>query len=165
MEVSSQKRLSLDTNVLFDLAEGRDYAVDFRELYQRKNYALFISPTVAAEVFFALDHGDDREKQLASISLSKLSEWDIEVGSLTARQIEIAHVLAAKIRNAGLLPHAEINDSRVLGETAVLGIPLVVSSNHHLLNIDDATLRTLCIDLALPPVFTASPRALVRALR
>jgi hypothetical protein len=165
MEVSSQKRLSLDTNVLFDLAEGRDYAAEFREAYQRKGYALFISPTVAAEVFFALDHGDQREKKLASICFSKLTVWDIEVASLTATQLKVAHAFAAKIRNWGLVPSGEVNDSCVIGETAMLGIPLVVSSDHHLLDIDDSTLRALCVASELPVVFAVSPRALVRALR
>ena len=50
MEVSFQRKLSLDTNVLFDLAEGRDFAHDFREGYQRKGYALSIPPTVVAEL-------------------------------------------------------------------------------------------------------------------
>lgn len=42
MEASSRKRLSLDTNVLFDLADGKDFAHDFREAYQRKGYTLVI---------------------------------------------------------------------------------------------------------------------------
>lgn len=35
MEANPQKRLSLDTNVLFDLADEKDFAHDFRETYQR----------------------------------------------------------------------------------------------------------------------------------
>ncbi len=52
MEASSRKRLSLDTNVLFDLADRKDFAHDFREAYQRKGYALVIPPTVVAELYF-----------------------------------------------------------------------------------------------------------------
>jgi hypothetical protein len=38
--MAAQKRqLSLDANLVFDLAAGRDFAHDFREIFQRKGYA------------------------------------------------------------------------------------------------------------------------------
>lgn len=52
MEATSLKRLSLDTNVLFDLADKKDFAHDSREICQQKACALFISPTVAASEQF-----------------------------------------------------------------------------------------------------------------
>ena len=58
MEASSPRRLSLDTNVLFDLADEKDFAHDFREAYQRKGYALVVCPTVVAELYFFQEHGD-----------------------------------------------------------------------------------------------------------
>jgi hypothetical protein len=48
MEARSRKRLSLDTNVLFDLADWKDFAHDFRQACQGKGYTLVISPTVVA---------------------------------------------------------------------------------------------------------------------
>src|SRR5690348_13382584 len=98
MEASSQKRLSLDTNVLFDLAEGQDAACDFRETYQSKGYALLIAPTAAAELYFALEHSDEREARLATAAISALSKWDIQVAPLTTTQIRKARILAARIR-------------------------------------------------------------------
>jgi predicted nucleic acid-binding protein len=164
MEVSSQKRLSLDTNVLFDLAEGQDFASDFRESYQRKGYALLLPPTAAAELYFALEHGDNREERLATIAISSLSKWDIRAAALTTAQIRAAHIFAAQIRSAGLLPRDEINDSCIIGETAILGIPLIVSADHHILDVDFEKLRTLCVDASHSPVVSASPRGLLRAL-
>lgn len=35
-----KKRLALDTNLLFDLAAGKDFAHTFREIYQERGYAL-----------------------------------------------------------------------------------------------------------------------------
>jgi predicted nucleic acid-binding protein len=52
MEARTQKQLALDTNVLFDLADGKDFAHDFREISRRKGYALLVSPTVVAELYF-----------------------------------------------------------------------------------------------------------------
>jgi hypothetical protein len=38
--MAAQKRqLSLDANVIFDLAADKDFAHDFREIFQRKGYA------------------------------------------------------------------------------------------------------------------------------
>jgi predicted nucleic acid-binding protein len=53
MEATSRKRLSLDTNVLFDLADRRDFAHDFREACQCRGYTLVISPTVVSELYFS----------------------------------------------------------------------------------------------------------------
>lgn len=73
MEVSSQKRLSLDTNVLFDLAEEQDFAHGFREAYQSKGYALLIPPTVVAELYFFLEHGASDEERLARLAVANLA--------------------------------------------------------------------------------------------
>lgn len=164
MEASSQKKLSLDTNVLFDLAEEKDFAHDFRETYQRKSYALVICPTVVAELFFLHGHGDDEEQRLASLALDRIVSWDIQVFPLAGVQLDIARRFAATIIARGLLPDAEINDARILAETAVAGIPLVVSSDHHLLDIEPDALREACTEADLLPVFPVSPRRLLRAI-
>jgi predicted nucleic acid-binding protein len=164
MEVGSPKRLSLDTNVLFDLADEKDFAHDFREIYQRRNYALVICPTVVAELYFLREHGDTEEQRLASLALRRLASWDIHVFPLTSVQLAIAWRFAATILASGLLPPTEINDARILGETAIAAFPLVVSSDRHLLDIDQDVLRDTFAEADLPPVFPVSPRRLLRAL-
>ena len=126
---------------------------------------MLLPPTAAAELYFALEHGDAREERLARLAISSLTIWDVRAAALTTTQIRAAYVFAARIRNAGLLPRAEINDSCIIGETAVLGIPLIVSADHHLLDIDFEKLRTLCVDAGLNPVFPVSPRGLLRSIR
>lgn len=49
-------------------------------------------------------------------------------------------------------------------ETSVAGIPLVVSSDHHLLDVDQDMLREISVEADLPLVFPSSPRRLLRAL-
>ena len=45
--VGSRKRqLSLDTNLLLDLAQPQDFAHEFREEFQGRGYALVLAPTV-----------------------------------------------------------------------------------------------------------------------
>jgi predicted nucleic acid-binding protein len=165
MEAGSPKRLSLDTNILFDLADEEDFAHDFRETYQHKGYALLICPTVVAELYFFREHGGAEEKRLAVSALGKIASWDIQVFPLTGVQLAIAGRFAAGIVARGIVPEPETNDARILAESAVAGGPLVVSSDHHLLDIDQDALRDACAEADLPPVFTASPRRLLRASR
>jgi hypothetical protein len=44
---AQKKQLSLDANFVFDLAADKDFAHDFREIFQRKGYALALPPTAA----------------------------------------------------------------------------------------------------------------------
>ena len=131
MEASIQKRLSLDTNVLFDLADRKDFAHEFREAYQRKGYALVISPTVVAELYFFHRHGDAEERRLASLALGGIIAWDIQAFPLTSIRLDLARRFSSTIIARGLLPESEINDAFILAETAVAEIPLVVSSDRH----------------------------------
>jgi hypothetical protein len=43
-----RKQLALDTNLVLDLAEGADFAHEFKELFLEKGYALRLPPTAAA---------------------------------------------------------------------------------------------------------------------
>ena|SRR5258708_26460869 len=165
MAAGSPRRLSLDTNVLFDLADQKDFAHDFRETYQRKGYALLICPTVVAELYFFHEHGVVEEQRLASLVIGGLASWDIQVFPLTGVQLDIAWRFAAVVIARGLLPETEINDARILAESSVAEIPLVITSDHHLLDIDPDVLRDACAEADLLPSFPASPRRLLRAVR
>jgi predicted nucleic acid-binding protein len=165
MGVPFPKSLSLDTNVLFDLADEKDFAHDFRETYQTRGYSLAICPTVVAELYFLQVEGAAEERRLASLSLNSLALWDIQVFPLNGVQIELARRFASILISRGLLPENEQNDARIVAETAVAGIALIVSSDSHLLNIDADVLREACADADLAPTYAASPRRLLRAVR
>ena len=45
-----KKQLALDANVVLDLAEGKDFAHDFREEFQARGYEFFLPPTTVAEL-------------------------------------------------------------------------------------------------------------------
>ena len=165
MEAGSQKRLSLDTNLLFDLADKKDFVHDFRETYQRKGYALVISPTVVAELCFLSELGDSEEQPLASGALAGIAGWDIRAFPLAGVQLDLARRFASVLIARNLLPESEINDAFILAESAVAEIPLLVSSDHHLLAIDHDTLRDTCAEADLHSTFPVSPRRLLRSLR
>src|SRR2546429_9919985 len=97
MEAGSLRRLSLDTNILFDLADEKDFAHDFREAYQAKGYALAICPTVVAELYFFHEYGDAEEKRVACVALGMTASWDIQAFPLTGLQLHIAWKFADAI--------------------------------------------------------------------
>ena len=55
-------------------------------------------------------------------------------------------------------------DALILAETSVAEIPLLVTSDKHLLDIDEDALVLLFNEADLPPVRIAHPRRLLRAL-
>lgn len=55
-----RKRFALDTNLIFDLAEQKDFAFTFIEVFQEKGYDLLLPPTAAQELAFAYAIGTAR---------------------------------------------------------------------------------------------------------
>jgi len=75
---AQKKQLSLDANLIFDLAGGEDFAHDFRETFQRMGYALVLPPTAAHELHFIFTRAEsDRERELARAALTHLKQWGI----------------------------------------------------------------------------------------
>ena len=82
-----QKRLAVDSNILFDLAEGQPFAEDFRKTFLAKGYSLETPPTVVLELTNFFKKGDAREQELARIALtSMLTKWKISPISLSSVQ-------------------------------------------------------------------------------
>ena len=50
MAGSPKKRLALDANLLLDLAEGKDFAHEFRDEFHARGYELLVPPTAAGEL-------------------------------------------------------------------------------------------------------------------
>ncbi|MBI2946130.1 MAG: hypothetical protein HYY23_00655 [Verrucomicrobia bacterium] len=120
---------------------------------------------MVAELYCLHSHGDPEERRLASLSLAQIASWDIQVFPLTNIQRAVARRFASAIIVCGLLPASEINDAFILAETAAAEIPLVVSSDNHLLEIDHDILREVCVEADFAPVFPVNPRRLLRAIR
>ncbi len=64
-----------------------------------------------------------------------------------------------------LAPEEEVNDGLILAETSLADIPLLITSDRHLLGADEETLLLAFHDADLPPVHPVHPRRLLRALR
>jgi hypothetical protein len=73
-----KKQLSLDTNLVLDLADQRDFAQDFKEIFQSKGYSLVVSPTVVHELHVIFTHASfTAERELARKALTHLLQWGI----------------------------------------------------------------------------------------
>ncbi len=167
MEARKPRRhLALDTNVLLDLAGGADFAYDFKEVFQGNGYVLRLGPTVVAELHEQLVNGaTERKRDLAGKALARIPEWDIQPLSLSAAESAIAEIFAQGLLDKKLLPEAEHNDALILAETSLAGIPLLVTSDRHLLDIDDGALLLAFDDADLSPARPVHPKRLLRAIR
>ncbi len=75
MAASPKKQLALDANLLLDLAEGKDFAHEFREEFQARSYEFWLPPTAATELNVLSIYGDEPQKAFAKQALHKLRAW------------------------------------------------------------------------------------------
>lgn len=165
MVANPKRQLSLDTNVLLDLAHGRDFAQEFREEFQRRGYALMLAPTVLVELEYLLTFGSARERALAEKAYDQAEKWCLTSFDLPEIRLAIAEEFSRRLQHQGLLPTEEFHDGLILAETALGDIPMLVTSDRHLLDIDDDALLMAFNEADLPPVRPAHPKRLVKALR
>jgi hypothetical protein len=160
-----RKLLALDTNFVLDLARDADFAHEFREVFQEKSYALRLPPTAAAELHENFHHGATSEKrELARIALLNVRHWKIHPVVLAEVELAIAEQFAKRLLRSGLLPIEEFHDALILAETVVAEIPVLVTSDKHLLDIDEDALLLLFNEADLRPIRVAHPKRLLRAL-
>jgi hypothetical protein len=160
-----KKRLALDTNLLFDLASGSDIAHSFREAFQQKGYLLEVGPTVLLEAHYLHEYGTPAQRRLATTALAQLLQWKIQPFNLRPVEHGIAEQFCLRLHRKKLLPDEEINDGLILAETALAEIPVLVTSDKHLLHIEESQLRICFDDADLSMVSCFHPRRLVQALR
>jgi predicted nucleic acid-binding protein len=131
----ARKRFALDSNILIDLAGEADYAHTFREEFQQRGYSLWLPPTVAHELLHASETKSDPDAAVARAALARTLDWQIFPIGLSSLDVGIADIFARNLRHSGLLPHDEHNDGLILAETSLAAIPILVTSDHHLLDI------------------------------
>lgn len=156
------KRLSLDTNVLLNLAAGYQFAVDFKEEFQRRTYALQVVPGVMAELSALALKGDDEQKSRASIALDHLLGWDITPIILTDVEKTYRKNFMSIVAERRILPAQEVNDARILADTGIAQVPLLVTSDSHILDADSIALSLAFEDAGLCVVKAAHPARLAK---
>ena len=164
MAAGPKKSLALDANVLLDLAEEKDFAHEFREAFATRGYSFLIPPTVIAELDLLATLGTAPQRRLADISLGKITTWGCRPFTLSSTDLAIAARFAARLLDSRLILETELNDGKILAQASLAGIPLLVTSDKHLLDIGEDALLLAFNEADLPPVHPAHPRRLMRAV-
>jgi hypothetical protein len=165
MAANIKKSLALDSNLLLDLAEGNDFAHEFHEEFAGRGYAFVIPPTVLAELEALMIAGRTPQCEFANAALENLTAWECEPFTLSATKLVIAHRFAERLLDLQLIPETERNDGKILAQTSLVQVPLLVTSDKHLLDIDEEALLLAFNDADLLPVHPSHPKRLLKALR
>src|SRR5436190_3121846 len=156
--------VAVDANVLFDLAAGLDDVVDAVSVIRKRlqDSRLLIPPTVQHELANWALRGDRQKRQSAGRAIGISQSLHIVPVSLIAVRHGIAERIAHRVREKGLIPDEEVNDSLVLAESALLGCFILLTSDEHLRGIDfeRLTLQLQAFDVPAPVI--ATPREIVR---
>jgi predicted nucleic acid-binding protein len=165
MADSRKRQLSLDTNLLLDLAAPKDFAHEFREEFQGRGYTLALAPTVLFELEYLLTYGSGSHRLLASRAAEQVGRWQLTPFDLSEVNQSIAERFSRLLQQKRLIPADEFNDGLILGETSLAEIPLLVTSDRHLLDVNPDALLLAFQEADLPPVHPVHPKRLLKALR
>lgn len=164
-EQAIKRQLALDSNILFDLANGRDFAHTFREVFQSRGYSLKVSPTVIQELSFQAFVKNNADSPIALKALSEMRNWGIIPFDLAPTGHAITEHFSDVLIKKGFLPEGEKHDGFILAEASLAYIPVVATRDDHLLGIDITALRAQFENLDLFPVSPAHPATLLRAFK
>lgn len=157
METKSSPLIAVDTNVLYDWAGADAHVLDAIQTIRAKipNAVLIITSTVIEELAFAVQHARNPETQKRAIKAGQnLLAWGIQPRDFAPVGHGITEKVAERIREAGLLPKAEVNDSFIIAEAALANCRLLISSDSHLKDIDQKRLGAILArcDVATPVI-------------
>ena len=93
-------------------------------------------------------------------ALQSLRDWGIRPTDLESVGHGLTQEFARRLIKCGLLPKEEFNDGVILAETSLFGIPVLVTSDHHLLDIQPEALQIEFASAHLFPVAVVHPRPL-----
>lgn len=118
---------------------------------------IVLPPTAQLELMYIARQGDSaKERDLALKGIVAARRWRIVPVNLMPVGHGIVERIAERLRSADLLPAAEVNDSQLLAESALLGARLVLSSDQHLRGMDFTrlTIELQGFDLTAPMITT-----------
>jgi hypothetical protein len=165
MAARPNKQLALDANLLLDLAEGKDFAHAFKDEFQARGYEFLLPPTAAAELNILSIYGREPQKTFANRGLQNLRAWRCQPFALSDTRLAVAEQLRRRLSELQLIPDEEWDDGLILAETSLGNIPMLVTSDAHLLDIDEEALLLAFNAADLLPVHPVHPKRLLKALR
>jgi predicted nucleic acid-binding protein len=162
-----QLKVALDTNVLFDLAAGENFAATVLEILRENEIDVFVPPTVLMELLFEEEHCVEPAKgALATRALNNVHDlWKLRQVRLEPSQEAIAKSFAAALHAKGLVDAREINDCFILAEATQIPVNYLLSSDNHLLSINRDKLHVLFEDKHVPKVEIIAARRVFKLFK
>jgi PIN domain-containing protein len=152
-------RFALDTNVLIDLGEGLPFAQRFLATFRSSGLAA--PPTVVQELVH-IATTNHPAKKYAQVALENMRRWNILPFDLIAVGHGITEVNTRKLMSSGVLTDGEFNDGLIVVETSLACISTLISSDSHLLLINQPQLAQKLAEFDLPTVSIYHPRDFLR---
>lgn len=150
---------------MLDLAKGEDFALTFLEEFSQAGYQFGSPPAVLVELGYLAQGSPELEtRQVADHALDCLGKWRIQCWAMKLVGDDIAKNFQRSLVFRGLLPEEEVADGIILAQTSLASIPVLVTSDHHLTDIDEAALRQAFEDCDLQPVAVMRARILAKML-
>ncbi len=157
--------IAADTNVLLDYAEEEETATDCFEVLQQRlpGSSVLVLPTVLHEMEELADEGKtELIRQAARTAFSRLLRpWNFRPVNCVPVGHGIVERIAHTLRDQGLIPPEQINDSYVVAEAGLLEVSILLSSDAHLKDIPHAELRLVMDAADVRTPLIASPWKIV----
>jgi hypothetical protein len=158
------KRLAFDANILIDIALGVDAILTLHEVLSERKTAIEISPTVVQEMSHLLDDPNRDLSKAALTALQSLRTWGVKPFDLVAVGHGITEQFSRELIERKLLPREEFHDGCILAEVSLAKIPLLITSDNHLLSIEQTDLNAAFCSKDLDIVTVMSPRQILQSL-
>lgn len=162
--IAPNRRLAVDTNFLLDLADRQEAALTLQEVLAERKIAVGVPPTVIQELSLLLDSPAPEKAALALRALQSIRQWGFTPYDLKAVGHGITEVFSRALIRKGYLPAEEFNDGCILAEAALASVGGLITSDNHLLQIDQSTLNGELLAADLPAVAVLHPKHLLRSL-
>jgi hypothetical protein len=158
--------IAVDTNFLIDLAGEDETVLDCLSTIRKKfdRAPILVLPTVIGELMDIAKEGDTpEEKPLAAKALRSIrGPWGFRPINYVPVGHGIVEQTALKIRAAGLIPEEEVHDSFVIAEAALANVTVLLSSDGHMKDIDQAALKKVLEACAVGVPIIFSPWKIVK---
>ena len=146
------------------MALGKRFAAAFLREVQFHGWICRVSPTAIQEMIFHHKRKTPPQFALAEKALRNLQSWKIGPFDLVPVGHGITEQFVHKLIRKRYLPEDEENDGYILAETAMVDIPVLITSDSHLLDIPRKNLSDELGAADLPDVQVFRPDQFLKAL-
>lgn len=159
------KSVAVDTNVLFDLANGDEEAHLALAVIRARlpNVNVVVTPTVVQELSWLAEHADEPEtKRLAILAATSLEKWGISAANCRSVMHGIIEQAANEISRRGLIPPNEVHDALIVAEASSAQCSMLISTDGHMWKADFTVLNGVLVGRDLYPIVLVSPRKIIK---